>query len=708
MFIAHKNETGIHSLKDHLSETADKAKEFAEGLSPNTAFITGLYHDYGKFSEAFQKRINGENIRTDHSSAGARKVSELFKPVGKLMAYCIAGHHAGLPNGYDSTDSCLDTRLKKPVANLPDIDGGGTAPDHVRPAMANSFSLAMYVRILFSCLTDADFLDTENFMSPEKSALRKSGQSIAELKNLFDMHMNNIFKNAADSEINRLRREIYDHCIKASGSQSGLFSLTVPTGGGKTLSSMGFAVNHALKNGLRRIIYVIPYTSIIEQTADIFRSVFGGENVLEHHSSFDENVAYGDFDNDTTQSMKLASENWDAPIVVTTSVQFFESCFSNRPSRCRKLHNIAGSVIIFDEAQLIPYDFFYPCLELIRDLSVNYRTSILMCTATQPFFASAYLKEHRLEGIAEIIPNSGYYQEKFKRVNISILGKLSDADLISRVNSLKSSLTIVSSRKHAFRLYHMLEPDGRFHLSTLMCPEHRRSVLKKMKERLRDGETCKAVSTQLIEAGVDVDFPVVFRSEAGIDSIAQSAGRCNREGRMPSGEVFVFSPADTPSPKLFRQYIQAAEEVTRHHPDILSSDAVRSYFERLYKEKGKLLDRHNILGLLKEGVGQFNFPFKEIAGLFRIISSETIPVIIPYNTEAKSLIQTLRHKEFHSGILRKLQKYTVQIYEYEFRAVKSSLEEINGEFYAAQARNYDPDTGLKIFEDNDKPEDFII
>jgi CRISPR-associated endonuclease/helicase Cas3/CRISPR-associated endonuclease Cas3-HD len=712
MYLAHKNDIAVQELEAHLKNVAELAAGFAKPAGiEDTAYLTGYLHDYGKFSNGFQRRINGEEIRVEHAFQGAVKAYRDYSAIGKLMAYCIAGHHGGLPNGIDSSESCLTERLKKDIGQLPELNFNKHTPKPPAIKHPEGFTVMVFVRMLFSCIVDADYLDTEKFMDEDRHSLRTSRESLTHLKTALDKYIEAKIQTSESTLINSLRTEIYNTCVTKSSQSQGFFSLSVPTGGGKTLSSAAFAVNHAIAHGKKRIIYVIPYTSIIEQTAETFREIFGKESVLEHHSNFDGKTVYGEDDDRFAYRMKLASENWDAPIVVTTSVQFFESFFSNKPSRCRKLHNCADSVIIFDEAQMLPYDLFLPCIKLLKCLVDDYGVSAVLCTATQPVLGSDYLKNNRVENIRELIDNQEYYHKQFKRTQITHIGSITDSELSALIEKEKSSLTIVNTKQHAHKLYTLL--NGRknlYHLSTLMCPVHRRITLDKIREHLTNGENCTVISTQLIEAGVDVDFPAVFRSEAGIDSIAQSAGRCNRNGKLDTGSVYVFSSKGSQTPRIFRQYVQTAEEVIRHYPDILSKEAVSAYFERLYKDKGAAqLDRHNILTPDYINLRTFDFPFRDIAERFRLIESSTQSVIVPFDDEAEELINALRYSEITGSILKKLQKYTVQLFQHEYERIETKLTKIKDTFAIVNKDAYDYEgTGILIFEDHYKTEDFIL
>jgi CRISPR-associated endonuclease/helicase Cas3 len=498
-------------------------------------------------------------------------------------------------------------------------------------------------------------------------------------------------------DINKHRADILRHCLDAAERQQGLFLLTVPTGGGKTLSSLAFALKHALKNGLKRVIYVIPYTSIIEQNAAVFRKVLGDEAVLEHHSNFEPKQE--------DRRSRLASENWDAPVIVTTNVQFFESLFRRKSSRCRKIHNIAKSVVILDEAQMLPVPLLLPCLEVLKALSSAYGTTVVLCTATQPALKEREDFRHGLKHVSEIVPDPDklYNCKEFKRVHVKNLGKISDDELAEKLKRQDKVLCILNTRKYARLLYEKMgKQEGICHLSALMCPAHRTEKFEEIRNRLDNEETpCRVISTQLIEAGVDIDFPTVFRSLAGIDSIAQAAGRCNREGKLPEGgHLYIFSSESDVHPE-FRQNAEIAEMVMREHEDILSLEAIKAYFQNLFWLKGESrLDEQQILKALNEGFSGFNFPFEETDRNFKIIKNDTFPVIIPYNDKARELIQQLRHSDYPVSIARKLQRFTVQVYSDEFSRLLrlNSLESLHNQQYhiLSNMSLYRDDLGLAL------------
>ena len=672
------------TLEDHLKGVAENARLFAGTFdAADWGYLAGLWHDLGKYSKEFQHRLgitegNEAHVETktgrvDHSTAGAQHAFNLLKDKGKILAYAIAGHHAGLPNGKANEVSDLFNRLKKII---PDHS---CSPDRILKITKLSelpfvldqkrlgFQLSFFIRMIFSCLVDADFLDTEAFLDNKKLSWRKGYPGLHELNSRLTIALNKLTDSAPNAVINKHRTEILKNCLSAAQFNQGIFSLTVPTGGGKTLSSLAFAMKHALKHNLERIIYVIPYTSIIEQNAAVFREILGKDAVLEHHSNFEPN--------EEDHRSRLASENWDAPLIVTTNVQFFESLYCCKSSRCRKIHNIAESVVILDEAQMLPVSLLRPCMEVLRELSSAYRTTVVLCTATQPALSTSKNFKDGLDGVQEIIPDPAKFYDMFRRIHIKVLPLLSDDDLADRLTGYNQVLCIVNTRKHARLIFERIrdQEEGCYHLSALMCPAHRTSRFKEIRSVLSKGLPCRVISTQLIEAGVDIDFPVVFRSAAGIDSIAQAAGRCNREGKLAEGgRVFVFLPETGLPPGHFRHTAEIAEAVLRHHDDPLSLKAVEEYFRNLYWVAGDRLDEHRIMNDLDEGKKNGDFPFRVVDKKFKIIKDGMEPIIIPWNDSADQIIQGLRYTEYPAKFARKAQRFTVHVPP----RVLSSLEHV--------------------------------
>lgn len=694
-------------LKDHLENVANIASGFSREFNAEQfGYASGLLHDIGKYSPEFQRRLDGTNIRVDHSTAGAQEARKLYGIFqSRILEYIITGHHGGLLN-YGTKECGLDERLSRPF--LPDYSaykGEILAPDlnKVRPSLTPinnkmGFSISFYTRMLFSCLVDADFLDTERFLSPDKSSFRGQYESFEDLFTKFDNYMKTKLSTAEENPINKYRREIYEQCIDKAELPPQMFSLTVPTGGGKTLSSMAFALNHLKKHNLNRILYVIPYTSIIEQNADVFRKIFGNQNVLEHHSNYDPKSEKSENTDVAQEKLKLSSENWDIPITVTTNVQFFESLFSNRVSRCRKLHNLAKSVIILDEAQMLPTGFLKPCLAALSELVVNYESTVVICTATQPNLNG--LLDESVKPV-EIIRSPQELYEAFRRVHVTDLGDMGDSDLSARLNAHKQVLCIVNTRKHAQKLYEQLSgSESCYHLSARMCPVHRRMKLQKIKDLLKEGTECRVVSTQLIEAGVDIDFPAVYRVMSGIDSVCQASGRCNREGKLASGEVYVFRSSEDYGKATHWQSRTAeiGSMIFDEWDDPLSLPAVDRYFEKLYSYEGDGLDKKKILHSFEERLRDIAFPFEDVADEFNLIENDTRDIIIPYDDKARSIIKQIQQAGFPGKYVRNLQGYTVNIYAEEFKALErnNAISSIADRFFVLETVEdyYSEDTGL--------------
>jgi CRISPR-associated endonuclease/helicase Cas3 len=727
--VAHiRFDTGVrvdHMLVEHLRAVADRAgKNAARFNAERWAWLAGLWHDLGKYREGFQQYIRivadpdahiegrvGGREKT-HSAAGALWAQEYLtgrfgsegRVVAQVLSYLIAGHHAGLDNwfgglkarleGADAQREASDAQacgppegILRPEWVLPDLQ---MVPVDSRGDIKGSF--ALWVRMLFSALVDADFLDTEEFMDGAKAAARAGHHDMATLVTRFDIHMGKMLDKVRTrgddaAPVNRLRADVLRQCrVKAEG-EPGVYTLTVPTGGGKTLSSLAFALRHATKHGKRRVVYAIPYTSIIEQTADIFRDIFGDGNVVEHHSNVESDPMR------ENHRSRLACENWDAPIVVTTNVQLFESLFARRTSRCRKLHNLVDSVVVLDEAQLLPVDFLQPIIDVLRLLVRDYGVTLLLCTATQPSLtkSESFDPARGLRGfaegeVAEIIDDVQTLYSKLRRVNVyrptDLTAQRKWPEIATQLATHESVLTIVGRRADARELYRLLRTehaDGLWHLSALMCAQHRsdaiaaiRVALGDRREALRLGEVPKSVrvvSTQLVEAGVDLDFPVVFRAMAGLDSIAQAAGRCNREGRLTElGSVYVFVPPTRPPPGFLRQAESACRVVwsgVSKDDDAIDARLYREYFRSLYDRD---LDTKRVCESLTVG-RDGDIRFRDAAESFRLIDNQdAATVLVRYRTASTSddiqaLVAMIERDGPKRWLMRKLQRYGVSIYQ---------------------------------------------
>lgn len=657
------------SIEAHLKGTGELAETFAAefGAAANGK-LCGLAHDIGKYSDEFQLRLRGGK-KVDHATAGA---IECFKIKAAFEAVCVIGHHSGLPNvGHKDADTTesqtfFGRKLRAEQGGIPDYrknwNGHIALPqDYFRPS-GRGFATAFYIRMLYSCLVDADYIDTETFMNGD--AGRGNYEPLSALCDKLTAYISKW--NNPTREIDILRQKILNSCIEKASAPRGFFSLTVPTGGGKTVASMAFALNHAAANSMKRIIYVIPYTSIIEQNAKVFRDILGQENVVEHHSS----VSYELSENadELEYRSALATENWDAPVIVTTAVQFFESLYANRSSKCRKLHNIANSVIIFDEAQMIPSNNLRPCVAAIAELVRAYNATAVLCTATQPAIDEMLLEYSKKESVVELCPDVDGMFEKFRRTSFEKEGRLTTDELVSRLESQQQVLCIVNTRKFAQEVYEALPSEGRFHLSTLMCPVHRKQKLDEIRERLKSGKTCRVVSTSLIEAGVDVDFPRVFREMAGLDSILQAAGRCNREGkRSAESSIVTVFESENKVNKLIAVNRDAAEETVRDWTQPNTTSTIERYF-KAYRDFLRNDDKSGVITASEKGISGCGLPFEWIAKEFKLIDQNTFTVYISVG-EGKELISRLREGERSRELYRKAGMYSVSIYENHFNAL---------------------------------------
>lgn len=678
-------------LDVHLRAVASRAAAFARPFGcEKAAGLAGLLHDLGKYSEAFQHYIAsaGAAHGPDHSTAGAREVLTLASGLGdkliaELLAYGIAGHHAGLPDRTAESAS-LSERLKKDLEPLDPVwrdevklDAAELVPQGFRASgdkAGQAFQLAFLGRMLFSSLVDADFLETEAFYARvDGRAVDRTWpqlrDNIDRLIALYDCAMTKKRAHAEATPLNALRDDILAHGRAKAVLPPGVFTLDVPTGGGKTLASLGFALDHAKHWGMERILYAIPFTSIIDQTAAIFRDLFGQDIVLEHHSAIETRDWQEKADDGKSDAkLRLAMENWAAPLVVTTNVQLFESLFASRTSRCRKLHNLTKSVIILDEAQMISLHVLRPCVAALHELTQNYSCSIVLCTATQPaLIAPKFVGGFELGPERELAPNPPTLHAKLKRVTLRQGGTMTDEALVDAMRETYQALVIVNSRGHALALYRAAQAaglDGLVHLTTRQVTADRRSILAEVRETLTAQEPCRLIATSLIEAGVDVDFPRVWRAEAGLDQIIQAAGRCNREGKRTPEEsmVTVFKPAEAKSPREIQAFAAAMDRVARKHPDLQSQNAIADYFKEVYWQRGEGLDKHNVLEDFGVSAGRTDFAYRTVAEKFRLIESGMEPVIVPIDKEAKDVLAALASGRMLAGTAaRKLQVYTVQV-----------------------------------------------
>ena len=696
--------SGGHLLVDHLKTVAELAAAFSEAfdtaqVAKRWAYLAGLWHDLGKCRPGFQlylrqsdnpdAHIEGKvgGREKTHSAAGAvwaiQQLNKPNQPYGNILAYLIAGHHAGL----DDWDGGLNQRLQSDDAKQELKEALAANPpanilahnDLVAQIPGGPAGFSLWVRMLFSCLVDADFLDTEAHFDAGKPDRRDGFPTLEQMRLVLEAHMIAKAASAIPSDVNILRADILRQCRDKAALPAGFFSLTVPTGGGKTLSSLAFALNHAQTHGKRRVIYAIPYTSIIEQTADVFRDVFktlGDEVLIEHHSQADA------ADRDETARSRLACENWDAPLVVTTNVQLFESLFAAKTSRCRKLHNIVASIIVLDEAQQLPPEFLQPILDALNLLVKHYGVTVVLCTATQPALNSTdYFDKSKdlrgLDKVREIIDHPDALFTALERVKVELPPDLnattSWVDIAGQIEKEDCVLAIVSTRKAARELQRLL-PKNTLHLSALMCGAHRKVVIDEIKTRLqakregRDVAPLRVVSTQLVEAGVDMDFPVVFRALAGLDSIAQAAGRCNREGRLPGkGRVVVFVPPEAAPAGHLRKAVQACTSTLHgQRADPLARALFATYFTQFYSAVD--LDAKKIVEKLTINDRKtLSVQFRTAAEAFRLIDdADSATVVVRYaehSDEIEKLLGLLAAEGPARWLMRKLQRYTVSIHK---------------------------------------------
>ena len=661
------------SVEEHLRGCAALSADFAQQFGARAAGeLAGLSHDIGKCTKTFQDRILRGGPRVDHASAGAVACAKRGQWAASV---CVLGHHTGLPDygnaGQDRAgDPTYFGRMHRaiegryleacgdPGVSLPECGAETAEPD----ALRRSF----WIRMLYSCLVDADYLDTERFMSGGTAA-RGGYASMPELLARLEAYIAP-WQNP-QTELNRMRCRILQSCLAAGEKPRGLYTLTVPTGGGKTVASLAFALRHCVAHGMQRVIYVIPYTSIIEQNAQVFRNILGAENVLEHHSG----VQYDAEDGASPAEYRraLAAENWDSPVVVTTAVQFFESLYANRSSRCRKLHNLANSVVILDEAQMLPTAHLRPCVAAIASLAAQFSSTVVLCTATQPALDDLLHAYAPQFSVRELCPPELCETEAFRRVRYRRAGVLSDEALADELAQHKRVLCVVNSRRAAQKLYALLPEEGRIHLSTQMVPAHRQALFSEIRRRLKDGQVCRVVSTSLIEAGVDIDFPTVYRELVGLDSVWQAAGRCNREGKRSPDEsvVTVFERTETP-PKIFGIPLGAARTALSVG-ETDQPQTMRRYFTELRALSGDNLDKADVVRSFSRGVEGCEMPFRYVAENFRLIDNATRTIYIPWG-EGNAWIERLKHGECSRALYRALGRYAVSVYENQYQALYSA------------------------------------
>lgn len=694
---AHSPDLPWQLLSCHLANVAAMAEKFArEAKTDDTKFYeiassVGLLHDLGKYRTEFQQYLRNEipkGKNTRHATYGAIASVQNFKNYYGLFS--ILGHHSGLPNRdripdkvkIDDAD-CISTLIQKVQQDISHLN---LTPFSLSEPKNESEKLTIEVaiRMIFSCLVDADWLDTSAYMQGIQFKQNNLNPSLMIQK--LDAYVQQLSSSAPKTNLTAIRERIYHSAIESANLSTGFFSMTVPTGGGKTLSSMAFALHHAQQHGLKRIIVVIPYLSIIEQNANVYRSIFGNDVVVEHHSSIEppddtsETGAYSQF--------RLSTENWNGQIIITTTVQLIESLFSSKPSRCRKLHNIAQSVLILDECQTLPSHLLQPTLSVFRELVNHYGVSILLCSATQPGFSHPSIQGGlRSDEVREIAPNPKQLFQQLKRVAYKIPqqdARISWSDLSTQVINQKQALVVMNTRAQAYQLFEALkeitpeaERDSLFHLSSAMTAQHRSDFLGGLNDesnntirgRLKRGLPCRVISTQLVEAGVDVDFPIVYRAIGPLDSIVQAAGRCNREGRLSdNGTVQVFYPDAEPMTPGGTYRIATDSTINFLHQisaNQLADDP--SIFERyfdVFYSRIYLDYTHEGESTIQED--RINWNFEDVSRKAVVIEKNTKSLIVAYQ-ESKQIIQYIRKKGFTTqSDLRRLQRYSISAQKHDF------------------------------------------
>lgn len=717
---------GWHLLHDHLINVAEQARKMAEPFNlGNPAFWLGLIHDIGKANPVFQEYLRniteGKRVESEpHAIWGASLIYALISTGTEegngweRYSLPAMGHHSGIPDRDEAAlkmsdflkrreDAIYLTKeylksLAEHVSNMDEVLPDLYIGTHERVVLKEEFT----IRMLFSTLVDADYLDTESHFRGKTSELRRKWPELESLARRFNRNYENhirSFKKGLNKEVREAREYVFDCCRNSSTEKSGIFTLTAPTGSGKTLGYLKFALDHALKHEKSRIIIVLPYTSIIDQTAATVRDLLGEDAVLEHQSSFDITQLESD---EQLDRYLLAVENWDAPIIITTTAQFFESIFSNKPGKARKIHNIANSVVVLDEVQALPPELLDPTRDVIDTLVEEYSVSIVLSTATQPSvfkdvgeMSNAYTSLNA----KEIITDYDRVFSTLKRVDYEkIEGETSWNDLVDVAQKLDQLMVVFNTRFQALKLYEMLKDLGdTYHMSSLLCPEHRKAILKAVKTKLECGMPVRLISTQVVEAGVDIDFPEVWRALGPLDRIVQVAGRCNRNGKKKKGRVLIFEPEGGATPRgPYKVGIEKSKILLNkydvnelHYPNIY-----REYFALLHSSING--DIFNIQTLRKE------MRFGEVSKRYRLIKDETVAVVVPYKDSAQRLKEFLSYPSRETWL--GLQPFVVNMSKQEITRNEIYLHEIKAGLYEWLG-SYD-DAGISAL--NKDPIDLII
>ena len=715
-YIGHTSDDGRKQLLlDHLNGTSKLCRENANEFWADIAEFVGQIHDIGKYTSGFQKRINGaENIRVEHAICGAKEVAKAPpKSYVPMIEYCVAGHHSGLPDGgtkVDSEeDSTLHGRMKRKTGDYSAYENE-VKLEYPKDNLRELFDVSnqreiierysFFTRYLFSCLTDADFIDTERFVTPNTDRgidgdFQKAYEKVCEKLNSFKI----------ETKLQESRSIIQEQVYKSVESNANVYTLNMPTGSGKTLCSIRAALKTAIENEKKRIIYVIPYVSIIEQTAKVFEDIFGDViPVLQHHSNYDFDDDKNEDENEiTSEKLKRSCENWDAKLIVTTNIQFFESLYHYKGRRLRKLHNLADSVIIFDEIHMLPIDYIQPCLRAIGYVTKYLNSTAILMSATMPNydkFMERYMSGVKIENA---VKDTSLFNV-FDKCRYEYIGKCELASLAEKAQEYDNALIIVNKRKTARELYDMCS-GNKYHLSTYMTPLHRSEIIAKIKEDIKNGINTTVISTSLIEAGVDLDFKAVFREIAGIDNILQSGGRCNREGKMDMGDVFVFETDGGNYQTKKKSDIIIRANITRNlfeeFENISTDKCIKEYYGRLLNYKEKKIEENTITAIMGNDLRIDGIPFRTYAESFNFIDNQVIGIVIPCD-ENRGLIKEL--KDGKLSVKRNLQRYSASVNKDEFKELFQIgiIETLDcGVCILANTDYYKSDVGLTLENDVD-------
>lgn len=715
-YIGHTSDDGRKQLLlDHLNGTSKLCRENANEFWADIAEFVGQIHDIGKYTSGFQKRINGaENIRVEHAICGAKEVAKAPpKSYVPMIEYCVAGHHSGLPDGGTKVDgeedSTLHGRMKRKTGDYSAYENE-VKLEYPKDNLRELFDVSnqreiierysFFTRYLFSCLTDADFIDTERFVTPNTDRgidgdFQKAYEKVCEKLNSFKI----------ETKLQESRSIIQEQVYKSVESNANVYTLNMPTGSGKTLCSIRAALKTAIENKKKRIIYVIPYVSIIEQTAKVFEDIFGDVlPVLQHHSNYDFDDDKNEDENEiTSEKLKRSCENWDAKLIVTTNIQFFESLYHYKGRRLRKLHNLADSVIIFDEIHMLPIDYIQPCLRAIGYVTKYLNSTAILMSATMPNydkFMERYMSGVKIENA---VKDTSLFNV-FDKCKYEYIGKCELASLAEKAQEYDNALIIVNKRKTARELYDMCS-GNKYHLSTYMTPLHRSEIIAKIKEDIKNGINTTVISTSLIEAGVDLDFKAVFREIAGIDNILQSGGRCNREGKMDMGDVFVFETDGGNYQTKKKSDIIIRANITRNlfeeFENISTDKCIKEYYGRLLNYKEKKIEENTITAIMGNDLRIDGIPFRTYAESFNFIDNQVIGIVIPCD-ENRGLIKEL--KDGKLSVKRNLQRYSASVNKDEFKELFQIgiIETLDcGVCILANTDYYKSDVGLTLENDVD-------